>query len=117
VHKADVCCPDQELLARLHADLGSAALGAILAQGLTESGERLDACRQALERGDTATAAREAHTLAGLQRSIGLPALGEAFAALEQQLTRGDRPAGDDLDELASALVQAHAAARDGLPR
>ncbi|KGE05279.1 Hpt domain-containing protein [Pseudohaliea rubra] len=107
--------PDQKQLARLRTDLGSETLTAILAQCHVESGERLAALREALALGERETAAREAHTLAGLQRSVGLPALGEAFATLEGGIETGEQPDDDRLDALAAALAEGHRAAQSFL--
>lgn len=112
----DTFAPDREQLERLRADLGSETLAAVLTQCRTESTERMAALRDALARGDVAAAAREAHTLAGLQRSTGLPGLGEAFATLERSLEAGARPDADTLDGLAAALAEAHDAQRSLLP-
>lgn len=112
----DTFAPDREQLERLLADLGSETLAAVLTQCRAESGERLAALRDAIARGDVDAAAREAHTLAGLQRSTGLPALGEAFATLERSLEAGARPETETLDDLATALAEAHEAARSLLP-
>lgn len=109
----DTFAPDREQLERLRADLGSETLAAVLTQCRTESTERMAALRDALARGDVAAAAREAHTLAGLQRSTGLPALGDAFATLERSLETGALPGAETLDSLATALADAHDAARD----
>ncbi|MHA7817054.1 MAG: Hpt domain-containing protein [Pseudohaliea sp.] len=103
---------DRRQLERLLADLGSGTLDAVLRQCSIESGERLRVLRAALARGDADAAAREAHTLGGLQRSIGLPSLGDAFAALERRLAAGEQPEAASLEELASALAGAHEAAR-----
>ena len=114
--KSETFAPDRDQLERLLADLGSETLSAVLTQCQAESGERMAALRDALVRGDGDAAAREAHTLAGLQRSTGLPALGEAFAALERSLEAGVQPDAATLDRLATALAGAHDAARSLLP-
>lgn len=112
----DAFAPDREQLNQLLADLGGETLRAVLTQCHAESGERMAALRDALARGDVDAAAREAHTLAGLQRSTGLPGLGEAFATLERSLEAGAPPDADTLDGLAAALTGAHDAQQSLLP-
>ncbi|MCX8017838.1 MAG: HAD-IC family P-type ATPase, partial [Rhodocyclaceae bacterium] len=103
------------LLAQLGGD--HALAREIVAIGLQDLPAHLDAFGQALRAHDTALACREAHTLKGLARQLGGPALAALCQRLESGLRQGSLPDAAELAALRSHLARLTAALEAWLKR
>jgi signal transduction histidine kinase/CheY-like chemotaxis protein/HPt (histidine-containing phosphotransfer) domain-containing protein len=83
---------DEEWVAELGQALGAQRLAELVAGFDTEAREALAALAEADRRGDPAAARAAAHSLRGMAANLGLAALADTAAAIEEGAARGDAP-------------------------
>ena len=86
---------------------GPSSRARLLGEFLDDASARLSGCRDALARGDRATAAREAHTLKGAAAAVGARGLRELALRLEESAALPDAPTDSLLTQAAAELERA----------